>query len=193
MVRTALTTLASTLAPLALTTAAGLAIGGCHDPGPYGHTRIYAPTNAEQGAVKGAREYDPVMVRRFPDEWHRATVTVFGVVLGRGVGPSGHAMLTLSVRRLEPRNLCRVAEEEASCRVTVSDTEFAILHALVPLVGEDDESDHAVRPGSLVRLVGKLGEDADPADGMPILRATFYRHWPNGAYVTRADAAELRQ
>ena len=170
-----------------------VAAAGCHSAGPYGHSVNYAPTSDEAKAVGPAREYDPVMFQRFPEQWRGKPVTLFGVVMARGAGPSGGAYVTLGVRRLEPRNLCLYQEDEDSCRVTVSDTDFGDVHANVPLADTDDTSADAVRPGSLLRVVGTFGEDVDPTDGAAILHATFYRHWPPGTYVTRAAAKVLRQ
>jgi hypothetical protein len=47
--------------------------------------------------------------------------------------------------------------------------------------------------GSLVRLVGQFGEDVDPNDGTPVLRATWYRLWPRYTFVTSAARAQMRQ
>jgi hypothetical protein len=166
---------------------------GCHGAGPYGYSAQYAPASGEEDALKGTREYDPVMYGREPDEWRRAKVSLFGVVTGRAPGPGGSANLTLSVRRLAPRNLCSNGNDEDTCRVTVTDRDFGVVHALVPLRPEDDTGEHSVTAGSLVRVVGQFGEDVDPTDAAPILRATFYRHWPRHFFVTNAAADLMRQ
>jgi hypothetical protein len=114
-------------------------------------------------------------------------------VTSRSAGPGGGAYVTLSVRRLEPRNLCAHQEDEDTCRVTVSDTEFGVVHAVVPLTDEDDTGARSVRPVSLLRLIGTVGNGVDTTDGAPIVRATFYRHWPPGTYVTKDAAAVMRQ
>ena len=103
------------------------------------------------------------------------------------------APLTLSVRRLEPRNLCDSNADEGTCRVTVSDADFGVVRVNVAFKGEDDIGEHSVGGGSLVRVVGNFGEDVDPADGSPIMRATYYRHWPRYFFVTKAAAAQMRQ
>jgi hypothetical protein len=169
-----------------------LALTSCHSAGPYGHAPVYAPLSDEASLVKGAREYDPVMYARQPDEWRSGTVSLFGVVTNRGSGGGG-AYLTLSVRRIEPRNLCENMNDDDTCRVTVSDRDFGSVHAIVHFIGEDDVGEHSVGGGSLVRLVGKFGEDVDPNDGGPILHATWYRHWPRYFFVTKAAAREMRQ
>jgi hypothetical protein len=175
------------LAPTALVFCA------CHSPGPYGFSPTYAPLGAEEAAVTGATEYDPVMVQRDPEGWRKKRTMLFGVVTTRGAGPGGGAYVALSVRRLEPRNLCDNANDEDSCRVTVSDRDFGVVHAVVPLKPDDDFGPQSVGPGSLLRVVGGLGEELDPADGAPVLRASFYRHWPRNFYVTRASAVHMRQ
>jgi hypothetical protein len=53
--------------------------------------------------------------------------------------------------------------------------------------------EHSTGVGSLVRVVGMFGEDVDPSDGAPILRASFYRHWPRYFFVTRSSADLMRQ
>jgi hypothetical protein len=45
----------------------------------------------------------------------------------------------------------------------------------------------------MLRVVGNFAQDADPADGAPILHATYYRHWPRYFYVTQSSAKDMRQ
>ena len=168
-------------------------LAACHSPGTYGYAVSYAPTADEETAVKGAREYDPVMAQRDPASWRTATTTLFGVVTVRAAGAGGAASLTLGVRRLEPRNLCANANDEDTCRVTVSDHDFGVVHVQAKLLPDDDLGGKSIRAGSLVRVAGQIGEDVDPNDGAPILRARFYRHWPRSTFVTRANADTMRQ
>ena len=168
-------------------------LASCHGAGPYGYSPTYAPLDDEERAQTGATEYDPVMFQRDPDEWRKKRVTLFGVVTQRSAGPGGAAYLTLSVRRLEPRNLCDNGNDDDSCRVTVSDKDFGIVHAVTPLRPEDDFGAHSAGPGSLVRVFGGFGQDLDANDGQPVMRATYYRHWPRNFYVTRASATHMRQ
>ena len=170
-----------------------LAVAGCHGAGPYGHAVNYVPLSDEEKALNGAKEYDPVMFQRKPEEWRGKPVSLFGVVTTRSSGPGGGAYLTLSVRRLEPRNLCDSNADEETCRVTVSDTDFGVVHVNVALHGDDDVGEHSVGGGSLVRVVGTFGEDVDPNDGNPLMRVTYYRHWPRYFFVTRAAASQMRQ
>ncbi len=173
--------------------AACLVLAACHSPGPYGYAAAYAPTSEEESAVTGAREYDPVMFAREPDVWRKQRSVLFGIVTSRSPGPGGAAYLTLSVRKLETRNLCSNANDEDTCRVTVSDRDFGVVHGLVRLKPEDDVGERSVGVGSLVRVVGTFGEDVDPNDGAPVLRSTYYRHWPRYFYVTRSRADLMRQ
>ncbi len=169
-----------------------LSLTGCGGGGKYGYAPNYVQTESEETATKGAKEYDPVMYQREPEVWRKGKVVLFGVVTGRASGGGGTANLTLSVRRLEPRNLCDNGNDESTCRVTVSDRDFGVVHALVALKGDDDVGEHSVATGSLVRVVGQLGQDVD-GDGQPMVRASFYRHWPRHFYVTKANAETMRQ
>jgi hypothetical protein len=168
-------------------------IPACHGAGPYGHAPQYAPLGDEDAVVAGAREYDPVMVGRQPDEWRKGKVVLFGVVDRRAAGPGGQALLTLSVRRLEMRNLCESASDDDSCRVTVSDKDFGVVHALVSVRGDDDVGPRSVGLRSLVRIVGTIGQDASPSDGGIVVHASWYRHWPAFTYVTTSSAPMMRQ
>jgi hypothetical protein len=165
----------------------------CAGAGPYGHSPKYVPTDDESAAVAGAREYDPVMVARQPDEWRKGKTALFGVVESRTAGPNGQALLKLGVRRLELRNLCENGNDDDSCRVTVSDGDFGVVWALVSLHGEDFVGPHSVGMRSLLRVVGTIGQDVSLADGSPVLRASWYRHWPAFFYVTKSSAQTMRQ
>jgi len=170
-----------------------LCVAGCHGAGAYGYSPKYAVTSDEETALQNTRDYDPVMYAREPESWRKSRVSLFGVVTGRAPGAGGTADLTLSVRRLEPRNLCANANAEDTCRVTVSDRDFGVVHALVKLAPEDDLGEKGIAAGSLVRVVGQFGEDVDTVDGTAVLRGTFYRHWPRHFYVTKANADTMRQ
>ncbi len=180
-------------AALALSAGSLVMLAGCRGAGPYGYAAKYAPASDEEPAAAGAREYDPVMVRREPEAWRKSKTSLFGVVTGRAPGPGGATYLTLSVRKLEPRNLCSNAKDEDSCRVTVSDRDFGVVHVLAALRPDDDMGERSVGAGSLVRVVGMVGEDVDPQDGAPVVRATFYRHWPRYFFVTQSSADLMRQ
>ena len=163
---------------------------GCHSAGPYGFSRSYQPLSAEASAIEGAREYDPVMAERDKEEWHKSPTSLFGVVMSRTSAKDGSAYLTLSMRTLSERNLCDDFDED-TCRVTVSDHEYATLHATLKLASADDIGQYSVGKGSLVRVVGKLTDEVDADDGASVLRASYYRHWPRHYFVTTADAAQM--
>jgi hypothetical protein len=168
-------------------------VSACRSAGPYGYSAKYAQTSDEETATAGAHEYDPVMYGREPEKWRRGSSVLFGVVTSRAPGPGGAAYLTVSVRKLETRNLCTNANDEDTCRVTVSDRDFGVVHTLVALKGTDDIGEKSVGVGSLLRVAGRFGEDVDPADGAPVLRAAFYRHWPRYFYVTTGKSDLMRQ
>jgi hypothetical protein len=168
-------------------------VAGCHGAGAYGHAAHYVEVGEETNAAEHAREYDPVMSQRQPEQWRQGTVSLFGVVQSRAVGPSGQAKLTLGVRRLEPRNLCQTETDEDTCRVTVSDKDFGEVTVLVALRGDDDIGPRSVGARSLLRVVGSIGQDVSPSDGSPVVHASYYRHWPAFYYVTRASARDMRQ
>jgi hypothetical protein len=172
--------------------ACAFASNACHGPGPYGHAPRYVELDDEARAAAGAREYDPVMAERQPDQWRRATISLFGVVEAREIGPGGQAKLRLSVRRVETRNLCDSETDEDSCRVTVSDKDFGVVFALAALRGDDDVGPRSVGLKSLLRVIGTIGQDVS-ASGAPVVHATWYRHWPMFYYVTRASARDMRQ
>jgi hypothetical protein len=166
---------------------------GCHGAGLYDHDVQYVPLPAEEKAGQGVKDYDPVMYQRQPEEWHAHPASLFGVVTRRGTGSSGGAYLSLSVRRLETRNACENANDLDTCRTTVSDRDFGVVHAVLKLAPEDDIGPLSIGIGSLVRVIGTFAQDADPADGAPIVHATFYRHWPRYYYVTKSSARDMRQ
>jgi hypothetical protein len=160
----------------------------CAGVGAHGHSPRYVELGEERSAVEGARDYDPVLAGRQPEAWRKGTVTLFGIVESRAAGPGGQALLKLSVRRLEPRNLCERAGDDDTCRVTVSDKDFGVVWALASLRGDDDLGPHAVGQRSLVRVVGTLGQDVSPVDGSPMVRASYCRHFPPADYATTGPA-----
>jgi hypothetical protein len=178
---------------LALLALFALVGGGCHSAGPYDHDVNYVPLSPEEKASKAARDYDPVMYQRKPEEWHAHPASLFGVVTNRGTAPAGGAYVTLSVRRLETRNVCENANDLDTCRTTVSDHDFGVVHARLSLAPDDDIGPLSIGIGSLLRVIGVFAEEGDPADGAPILKATYYRHWPRYYFVTKASARDMRQ
>jgi hypothetical protein len=169
-----------------------LLLPACHSAGSYGHAPQYVALDDETRAAAGSRDYDPVMVQRQPEEWRKGTVSLFGVVENRQAGPSGQALLRLSVRTMAPRNLCESEQDQDSCRVTVSNKDFGVVYALVSLRGDDDIGPNAAKARSLLRVVGTIAQDVSPQDGLPIVHAGYYRHWPPMTYVTTETTESAR-
>jgi len=168
-----------------------LVTAACGSGGKYGYARTYAPLSEEEDSAEGAREFDPVMMEREPESWRGSKLSIFGVVKGRTQAPGGGAYLTLSVRRLEERNLCDDMADD-TCRVTVTEHEFGLVHAVVKLLPEDDIGKLSLGPGSLVRVIGTLTDSVDKNDGMQVLTGQYYRHWPRNYFVTDADRAHMK-
>jgi hypothetical protein len=160
----------------------------CASAGARGHSPRYVELGEETAAIAGSRDYDPAMAARQPEAWRKGTVTLFGVVESRAAGPGGQALLKLSVRHLEPHNLCEHAGDDDTCRVTVSDKDFGVVWALASLRGDDDLGPHAVGQRSLVRVVGTLGQDLSPVDGSPTVHASYCRHFPPADYTTTGSS-----
>jgi hypothetical protein len=158
---------------------------GCGGAGLYGHAPTYAPIDEEASIVASAREYDGAGAHPQGAEGSRKPVALFGVVESRAPGPGGHALLKLRVRHLEPSNVCERPADSDSCRVTVSDKDEGALWALVSLRGDDDVGPLAVGQRSLVRIVGTIGQDVSPADGAPVVHASWYRHFPPAQYLSK--------
>jgi hypothetical protein len=158
----------------------------CGGAGPYGHAPRYDEQDQEASAIAGARPYDPAMAHMRAQDARKTPVVIFGIVESRSAGPGGQALLKLSVRTLEPRNWCERTSDDDSCRVTVGDRDLGVVWSLVSLRAEDDMGSHAIGQRSLVRIAGTVGQDVSPADGAPVVHATWYRHWPPFHYVTPA-------
>ncbi len=171
--------------------ALSLFTAACHSAGQYGYSKTYDALGPEESAAKGVREFDPVMAARERAEWKTTPVSVFGIVKSRAQSKNGSAYVTLSVRTLSERNLCESMDED-TCRVTVSEHEHAVIHAKLQLAADDDIGPHSVGQGSLLRVIGKLGDDVDPDDGSAIIQASYYRHWPRNFFVTTADRSHMQ-
>lgn len=157
----------------------------------YGHSETYSPLSAEEDAAEDAVDYDPVMANRRPDEWRGKVVSVFGVVEERR-GKEEAVDIKISMRQLQSRNLCET-EDSSSCRVTVSEQGFATLHVDAKLSPEDAYGEKPLGPGSLVRVVGRLDKEVSAVDGLPVVKATYVRHWPPMHYVTTAARSYMRR
>src|SRR5262252_1082512 len=138
---------------------AAISLAGCGG-GSYGHSRTYSPVGAEETALQGSTELDPVMAKRMPEEWAQRKVSVFGIVLKRDDADKG-ANVVISVRTLEPRNLCQEASED-SCRTTVSEREFDRIRVKLAFASpEDAAGENSIGIGSLLRVVGTIAGPGD--------------------------------
>lgn len=171
----------------------GMAVG-CSSPGPFGFAQLYTPLDVEEDATGGSVPFDPSAARRKPDTWRNRVVATFGVVteVTKSDVPDSQRVL-LSVRGLQPRNLCD-GPDDATCRVTVTDTEFAKLWAVVPnsVVVPKRSPPDRLQPGSLLRVVGKLQPAPNESDA-PSIDVSFARHWPLQMYVTTAARESMRR
>jgi hypothetical protein len=170
----------------------GLSALSCGSGGQYGHSKTYSPLGDEESAAATAKDYDPIMAKRSPEKWKGKSVSAFGIVVNRSSGHGGASEVKLSLRTLETRNLCESTDED-TCRVTVSEHEHAIVHAMLHLKAEDDLGEHSMGPGSLVRVIGPIADAVDPSDGEPVIQAAYYRHWPRGFFVTTAERKFMRR
>lgn len=183
---------------LALLAALAAACGG----GGYGHARSYEPTSREDDLLEGTTNVTYEEVRRLPASFRTAKLAWFGVVEEVTPTGEGRARLVLSHRTLQPRNYC-ADETSGSCRVTVSERAGGQFIAFVALrVSDEAPGPKKLAPGSLVRVIGTPhGElmKISPADmptsepGVPVLEASWYRHWPRTEYVTTGASAIMRR
>ena len=75
----------------------------------------------------------------------------------------------------------------------MGDQELARVHALVSLRKGDAVGDKAVKPRSLLRIVGRLSDQPNKDDGADVLVASYYRHWPSAEYVTEQARSHMRR
>jgi hypothetical protein len=165
----------------------GVMLGGCGGAGRWGHARHYVPTSEEKQAIEGARDLDVPMAQLKPEAWRGQKVRFFMVVGDRRPGPGGAAYLTGKQHVLNEINGCENKFDEDSCRVTIKPTGHETVHAVVRLAGDDDVGAVRVGPGSLLRVVGVLGDATDPDDGRLVIQASWYRQWPLGYYAREGE------
>ena len=63
---------------------------------------------------------------------------------------------------------------------------------LVALATDDQAGKYRLQPESLIKVYGKVLPDYD-AQGGPIVRAEYYRHWPPGTYVSAVRHSNMRR
>ena len=169
-----------------------LVLAGCGGGGQYGYSRSYVYAGGEEQYARRAAEpvYDEV--RRMPHNHHDELISWFGVVTDVSAGDGTLTRVAMETRTHQERHLCEDTEE-STCRVTVSEQNGGAFTAVVQLSPEDQHGENRVQVGSLLRIYGQLVPEQYDAAGGPVLRATFYRHWPRGQYVTTAARNRWRQ
>lgn len=162
-----------------------LGIFGCGGAGRYGYARAYVPLSDEEGYTRRAREAIYDEVRRLPHRYENQLISWFGVVQNVDPAQDGSARVSLQIRTHQERHLCEEPEEN-TCRVTVSDQNGGPFTALLRIAPEDREGENRLQAGSLVRVYGTVVQGEHDAQGGPLLRVQYYRHWPRGQFVTTA-------
>ncbi len=173
--------------------AAGLTLSACSGAGRYGYSQSYTPLGDEESWVERANSdavYDEV--RRMFDSYRDQTLSFLGVVTGVEPGQGGATRVAVQIRTHQARHLCE-DETDRSCRVTVSARDGGPLTAVIELRSDDANGENRVQVFSLLRVFGKLAPGEYDAQGGPVLRAEFYRHWPRGEYVTTEAASAMRR
>lgn len=168
-----------------------LLLTACGGAGLYGHARYYEPLDAEEEHLERASEVQYEALRRDPADYAAVEVGWFGVVTGVEEGRGGEALVHLTFRTLQPRNLC-ADESASSCRVTVSNRAMGPFSATLALRPEDRSGERRLWSGSLVKVYGRPTGDFDD-EGGPLLESAWYRHWPRGTYVTTGASGTMRQ
>ncbi|MCA9601532.1 MAG: hypothetical protein R3A78_03460 [Polyangiales bacterium] len=168
-----------------------VALLGC-GAGPYGYARDYEPLGEEDDLLEHTRQTTYEDVRRDPTRFQGNELGWFGVVDDlRSVG-AGVYRLRMTYRTLRPRNLCS-DETSGSCRVTVNERAGGEFDVLVRLRATDEApGEHRLWAGSLLRVFGKVEPELAEGD-IPVIQATWYRHWPAGTYVTTGAADSMRR
>ncbi len=179
---------------VAMITFGSVLASGCGGGGRYGYTRTYSYYGDEERFARRANNdavYDEV--RRLPDRFNNQLLSWFGVVTEVTPGPNGTASVGLNLRTHQERHLCE-DETEGSCRVTVSETDGGAFSARLEHVApEEQNGENRIQIGSLVHVYGRLVPGEYDANGGPVLRAEFFRHWPRGQYVTTAARGAWRR
>jgi hypothetical protein len=169
-----------------------LALSACASSGPYNFARKYKPLGDEKPHFKAA--HTPVSleeVKRDPNGYRNTELGWFGVVTGMGDVSNGKTRLELSLRAHQTRHLC-LDESEKSCRLTVSERDLGKFTVDVPLKPEQKQGKDRVWFGSLLKVYGHPTGEYD-YDGGPILDVSYFRHFPQGTYVTTASKGGMRR
>jgi hypothetical protein len=169
-----------------------LALTACASGGPYNYARKYHPLSAEKPHYKAAAtQVSLEEVKRDPNGYRDTELGWFGVVKGIGDVSNGKTRLELSLRAHQPRHLCS-DESEKSCRLTVSARDLGTFTVELPLSPEQKQGKDRVWFGSLLRVYGHPSGEYDD-EGGPIVDVSYFRHFPQGTYVTTASKGGMRR
>ena len=157
----------------------------------YGHDREYVPAADEEQYFESVTEVSYEEVRREPQAFSGRTLGWFGVVSAVEKLPSGEIKVALELRFHQPRHLCS-DKSDSSCRVTVSEREGGPFSTTLTLAREDQSGPEKLNVGSLVKVYGAPTGEYDDRGG-PMLKTSYYRHWPHGAYVTTTGSVTMRR
>ena len=168
-----------------------LCLVACAGAGPYNFSKNYEPLSEEDEHAERAVKASYEDVRRDPHGFADRTVSWFGVVTGYGELSKGRVRLVLSHRLHQARHLCKT-ESDDSCRVTVSDKSMGDFTVDLDLTPEQRMGKEKVWFGSLMRVYATASGEYD-ANGNPIMKVAYYRHWPRGYYVTVSARSFMRR
>lgn len=166
-------------------------LAGCGGGGAYNFARNYDPLRAEKAFAEKATRASFEDVRRDPNGFADKTVAWFGVVKEYADLRRGGVRLVLSQRLHQARHLCK-DERSSSCRVTVSEKSMGDFTIDMQLTPEQKEGKERIWFASLLKIYGSPTGEYD-ADGNPVLKVEFFRHWPRGYYVTTAARTYMRR
>jgi len=162
----------------------------CGGAGDFGYSRQYVVSDDEEPYAESEQPVTYEEVRRDPASHAATRLGWFGIVTQVGEG-NGEVTVSLTHRLHQERHLCQ-DERADSCRVTVSDRQSGPFSAIIQIRPEDRQGELRVWIGSLLKIYGSPTGDFD-AEGGPVVRARFYRHWPRGRYVTTGAAGSMRR
>lgn len=164
---------------------------GCYNAGPYGYDRGYVALRPERPYLERAQEAVYNEVRTDPEDFQGQLVSWFGEVEEIGAADGGGYQVRMGFRSHRERHLC-AEQERQTCRLTVSQASSGSFTAVVQLRPEDEQGRNRVAPGSLLRVYCLVTSEYD-AEGGPLLRCEYYRHWPRGQWVHTGMRGQMRR
>jgi hypothetical protein len=164
---------------------------GCYNAGPYGYDRVYAPLRPERAYLERAQEAVYNDVRSDPADFQGQVVSWFGEVESVAPAEGGGQQVRMGFRAHQERHLCEEAERQ-TCRVTVAQASSGSFTAVIQLTDVDQHGRNRVAAGSLLRVYCSVTGEYD-AEGGPLLRCEYYRHWPRGQWVHTGMRGQMRR